>query len=209
MRVVASVAPVAIALAAPVAMVVAGCGGDSVICTVRADPLKCWPDPMHIPQGSVALGTGREAFEDMPDVLALEYGTQNGYDVAANVRMTGFDPGNPQNLLDPGNPRTRIRAFFADTNVPLNFEAGCPFRTAYMPSHAGNYDYELPSGVPVVFEVCWRSDRLIGKRIRIELEVMDDCGGYASDVKTVTLAPPAGYYPMETDTPGCMHAADP
>jgi len=201
---------------APIAIAIAGCGGGSppnvdapLICTARADPAQCWPNPAHIQQGSVTLGTGRAAFEVMPDVLPLEYGTQNGYDVAANVRMTGFDPGNLENLLDAGNPRTRILAFFADTNVPLAYGAGCPFRSAYARSAAGDYDYEFPAGVPVVFEPCWRSDHLIGKQIRIELEVMDDCGHYASDVKIVTLAPPMGPYPMEHDTPGCMHAADP
>src|ERR1041384_5042298 len=104
---------------------IAGCGGDAAICTASAEPSRCWPETAHRPQGSVVLGTGREAFEPMPEVLALEYGTQDGYDVAANVRMSGFAPGNPKNVLDPSNPRTRIRAFFADSDVPLNINAVC------------------------------------------------------------------------------------
>lgn len=202
-----------IALAAMTA--IAGCGGGaaspdaSAICTARADPLQCWPDPAHKPQGSVTLGTGRAAFEAMPDAIPLEYGPQGGFDVVANVRMSGFDPGNLDMLLDPGNPRTRIRAFFADSNIPLNFFAVCPFRQAYRPSQSGDYDYEFPEGVPVIFETCWRSDNLIGRRIRIELELIDDCGGYVSDVKTVTLMPPTDPFPMEHDSPGCMHVADP
>lgn len=195
-------------LVAVVAIVaIAACGDDPAICTEIADPLQCWPDLMHTPQGSVTLGTGRDAFEAMPDALSLEFGAQNGYDVVVNVQMSGFDPGNLQDVIDPGNPRTRILAFFADTNVPLNFFAACPFRTAYKRTTVGEFDYELPAGVAVIFENCWRSDRLIGKQIRIELEVMDNCGGYATDVKTITLAPPTKSYPMETDTPGCMHAA--
>jgi hypothetical protein len=191
---------------------IAGCGGnggDAAVCTLRADPLQCWPDPAHKAQGSVTLGTGRAAFEAMPDTLTLEYGPQGGYDVVANVRMSGFDPGNLDMLLDPGNPRTRIRAFFADSNIPLNFGAVCPFRQAYKPSSGGDFDYEFPEGVPVIFETCWRSNHLIGARIRLELELMDDCGGYATDVKTVTLAAPTGPYPMEDNAPGCMHIADP
>lgn len=183
-----------------------GCGEAPAICNLQADQTICWPDVTRVPHGSVSLGTGRDAFEPMPDVLPLEYGPQNGYDFMVNVRMTGFDPGNPDEILDPSNPRTRIRAFFADTNVPLAFSANCPTRTAYARSSTG--DYEL-GGTAVVFETCWRSDRLFGKQIRIELELLDDCGHYASDTKTVTAAPPTnGMYPIDQGTPGCMHAAD-
>jgi hypothetical protein len=158
-----------------------------------------------MPQGAAILGTGIDAFEPMPDMLPLEYGPQGGFDLVANVRMSGFAPGNPQNILDPGNPRSRIRAFFADTNVPLNYFATCPFRTGYVPSGDRDYDYQLAQGAGIVFEICWRSDRLIGQRIRIELELMDDCGGYTTDTKIVTAAPPTVPYPVEHDTPGCIH----
>jgi hypothetical protein len=197
-------------LALIAAAALAGCGEDPERprCMPVADPTDCWPELATFPQGTATLGTGRAAFEAMPDELPLEYGPQGGFDLVAHVRMTGLYPGNPNNLLDPANPRTRIRAFFADTNIPLDFNARCGGRTAYVPSSAGGYEY--PAGVGVVFELCWRSDRLIGKRIRVELEIMDHCGGYASDVKTVTAAPPTnGMYPMEQDTPGCVHAVDP
>src|SRR5690349_19261281 len=200
-------------VALSIALMIGGCGGarESVdagpMCTAQVDPAECWPDLVHVPQGTVTLGTGRAAFEDMPEMLPLEYGTQGGFDLVANVRMTGFFPGNPENIVDPSNPRTRIRAFFDDTNVPLDAFSRCPTRTAYVPSSAGGY--EFPAGVGVVFELCWRSDRLFGKRIRIELELMDDCGGYASAVKVVTAAPPTRPgYPIEDNTPGCVHATD-
>ena len=188
---------------------IAGCGGDSPICTERVDKAICWPELAHVPQGSAILGTGVHAFEPMPDVLKLEYGPQSGYDVVAHAQMSGFDPGNLQDILTPGNPRTRIRAYFADSNVPLNRFVVCPFRTAYTRAKSGHHDYELPGGVGIIFDVCWRSDRLIGKQVRLELEVMDDCGGYTTDVKTVTLGPPEGDYPIETNTPGCPPVAEP
>jgi hypothetical protein len=199
-------------LALIAAAALAGCGEDppEPSCTPVPSEMggDCWPDIATFPRGTATLGTGRAAFEAVPDELPLEYGPQGGFDLVAHVRMTGFYPGNPDNLLDPANPRTRIRAFFADTNIPLDFNARCGGRTAYVPSAAGGYEY--PAGVGVVFETCWRSDRLIGKRIRIELEIMDDCGGYATDTKTVTAAAPTnGMYPIEQDTPGCMHAVDP
>jgi hypothetical protein len=172
-----------------------------------SDPGPCWPDTLGTPHGAAVLGTGRDAFAAMPAVLPLEYGGQGGFDLVANVRMSGFAPGNLQDLLDPGNPRTRIRAFFADTNVPLNYYAKCPFRTGYMPSGVSDYDYQLPAGVPIVFETCWRSDRLIGARIRIELELLDRAGNYTTDQKIVTAAAPTTPYPPESGTPGCQHVA--
>lgn len=196
-------------LAQIAAAVLAGCGEDppQPHCMPVADPAECWPDLVTFPQGTATLGTGRAAFEPMPDELPLEYGPQGGFDLVANARMTGFYPGNPNNLLDPNNPRTRIRAFFDDTNVPLDISARCGGRTAYLPSSTGGYEY--PAGTSVVFEPCWRSDHLIGKRIRVELEIMDDCGGFATDTKIVTAVPPTnGMYPIEQGTPGCMHAAD-
>jgi hypothetical protein len=163
----------------------------------------CWPATVGPAKGTATLGTGRAAFEDMPDMLPLEYGVQAGFDLVANVRMSGLDPGDPASILAPTNPRTRIRAFFADTNVPLNYEANCPFRTAYVPSGTG--DYQLTMGVAVIFETCWRSDRLIGQRIRVDLELEDDTGGYTADSKTVTAAAPSSGYPIEQGSPGCMH----
>lgn len=139
----------------------------------------------------------------MPQELPLEYGTQDGYNLVAHVRMSGLAPGNPANLFDPVNPRTRIRAFFDESNVALNEYAYCPFRNAYVPSATG--DYELIGAVPIIFETCWRSQNLFGQRIRIELEVVDDTGTYATDVKIVTAVAPTTFYPMEGPSEGCIH----
>jgi hypothetical protein len=165
-------------------------------------PGPCWPEQPLTPQGgSAVLGTGRDGFEPMPDTLPLEYGAQDGFMLVTNVRMSGFEPGNPQDILDRRNPRTRVRAFFEDTNVPLNYYLTCPFRTAYVPDGA---EYRLIEAAPVVFETCWRSVHLFGKRIRVELEITDDSGAYATDVKIVTAAPPTGPY-VEDTGPGCIH----
>src|SRR5437870_334641 len=105
-----------------------GCGNSPKSCLGKVDPAQCWPELATFPQGSAELGTGRDAFEPMPDLVQLEYGPQGGFNVVANVQMTGFAPGNPQNVLDDRNPRTRIREFFADTNVSLDYSVVCPFR---------------------------------------------------------------------------------
>lgn len=166
-------------------------------------PGPCWPEGPTTPHGNVVLGTGYTAYEPMPANLVLEYGVQDGYNFIANVRMSGFDPGNPSDVLDPKNPRTRIRAYFEDGNIPLNFYASCPVRLSYI--DAGGGEYVMQSGIPIIFETCWRSDNLIGKRIRIDLELADAQGRVAVDSKIVTAAPPITDYPMETSSPGCVH----
>lgn len=184
-----------------------GCGDDPPAtqpdAAVDAPAGPCWPEGPRTPRGTALLGTGRNGFEPMPDTLPLEYGTQDGFMLIANVRMSGFAPGNAKDVLDPANPRTRIHAYFADTNVPLNYYASCPFRTPYEESGAG--DYQLVAAVPIVFETCWRSEHLFGKRIRIDLELLDGSGGYTTDVKTVMAAPPLGVHPIDMGTPGCVH----
>ena len=170
-------------------------------------PQPCWPDVTHVPQGSAQLGTGVDGYagyKPMPDVLPLEYGTQDGYNLVAHVRMTGFSPGDPANLFDPRNPRTRIRAYFDDTDVPLNVAAECPFRLGYVPTGTG--EFEMVSAVPVIFDTCWRSDNLIGRPLRIELEMLDGTsGGFTTDTKVVTAAAPVGFYPdQEMNSPGCV-----
>jgi hypothetical protein len=165
----------------------------------------CWPDDGQTPMGSVHLGTGRARFERMPDPLPIEFGFQNGFDLIANVKMSGLDPGNPNDVLDPSNPRSRILAFFADTGIPLNYYAHCPYQIGYVPSPDGDSTETLPIGEGIVFESCWRAQHLIGKRVRIDLYVVDRNGGYATDSVTVTLAAPTGFYPMEGPLPGCVH----
>jgi len=194
-----------------VALLGSGCGDDVSISPDADVPVEldanippgpCWPDVARIPRGSATLGTGRDGFETMPDELPLEYGSQDGFMLIANVRMTGFPPGNAQNILDPANPRTRIHAYFDETNVPLNFYAHCPFRNAYVP--AGS-EYQLVEAAPIIFETCWRSEHLFGKRIRIELELLTDDGAYTTDVKVVTAVAPTSLHPIDQGQPGCIH----
>ncbi len=172
-------------------------------------PRPCWVDEVRVSTGTATLGTGDGRFEPMPEMLPLQHGTQGGYNLVVNVRMGRLAPGNPDNPLDPGNPRTRVHAFFTDTNVPLTLDSHCPFRTAYVPSAGG--DYELSQGIPLLFDNCWRANDLSGRRIRLELELVDATGGYATAVATVTAAAPTGSYPSEPepDAPGCQHAHAP
>ncbi len=199
-----------------IAMTMAGCGSEPVALVDAglppdgdaADagfPNTCPPYVKRQPKGSATLGTGRDAYEPMPEVLPMEYGTQDGFNLVAHVRMTGFDPGDPLDFYNPRNPRTRILAYLHDTNTPLNSSAdpGCPYTLGYVP--VGDGTYQFRDGVAIIFDTCWRAVHLFGKRIRIELEIEDETGGYTHDTRIVTGAPPSdGFYPREPDHLGCQ-----
>lgn len=199
-----------------VVSVLASACGDDPASTVDGGPdvpadaapnVSCWFDNVpRVPHGTLELGTGVYGFEAMPDVLPLAYGSQDGFMLFANVRMSGFSPGDPTNIQDPANPRTRIRAFFADTGVPLNYYAKCPNRIGYEPTDDG--DFELVEAIPVIFETCWRSNHLFGARIRIIAEILEPDGRLARDEKIVTAAPPAEPHAVDQDAPGCKHSLE-
>jgi hypothetical protein len=189
------------------ALVMGGCGSNdaapidaAVDASVDAGP--CWPELARTPKGSAVLGTGRDGFQPMPEDLPLEYGIQDGFMLIAQVKMSGFAPGNPQDVYDPANLRTGIRVFFDETNIPLNFYANCPYRYPYVPG--GGSDYVLYESIPIIFEVCWRSNHLFDERLRIELEIMDNEGGFTTDVKVVTARAPLDPHAID-EGPGCMH----
>lgn len=170
---------------------------DAMVDTPPRGP--CWLDIAKIPRGSAVLGTGRDGYQPMPDEPRLEYGTQDGFMLIASVRMTGFAPGIPWPGADV-NLRTRIQVYFDETNIPLNEAAKCAFQFGYIPF--GN-EFELIEEAPLIFDTCWRSEHLFGKKLRVELEVLDKDGGYATDVKVVTAREPDGVYPVDMGTPGC------
>jgi hypothetical protein len=194
---------------ASVAALACGCDnasatGDAGFDDAPPDAGPCWPSVGESARGAIEIGTGRGSFETMTDPLPIEYGLQDGFDLVANIKMSGLAPGDPSDFLDPDNPRTRVRAYFAATNVPLNFYAQCPFRNGYVPTGDGKYTWR--SGLAIVFETCWRAQHLIGQQVRIDAELVDRDGYFAKSSVTVTLAPPAdGFYPMEPTMPGCVH----
>jgi hypothetical protein len=175
---------------------------DAFPCGVDMTPVSdCWPTVTYVPHGSLTIGMGRGGFSPMPDNAPIEWGFQDGFMFVLAYRMTGFDPGVPQCALDPKNPRTRTRVFFNDSNIPLSTGQSCPVRMPYKEYAPG--EYETVVEVPFVFDLCWRSDTLIGSSLRIEAEILDPATGhYASETRVVTVAPPVNpAYP--TDPGGC------
>lgn len=161
----------------------------------------CWPPLDLEPRGTAELGAGANAFEAVGDELALEYGVSGGFLLTLRSRMTGVEPGNPRDILDPSNPFTRIRGYFVDTGLPLNRLSTCGARFAYQAAAASYFELQVPLQMPI--DLCWDAHHLIGQRIRIELEVADASGGYATDSRIVTLAEPTTPYPIDAGAPGC------
>src|SRR5262249_29652407 len=112
----------------------------------------CWPADGTQPRGTIELGTGTTTYMSMPGQLELEYGTQGGFDIQVNAKMSGLQPGNPAVILDPSNPRTRFRGFYVDTGGPIN-NGLCPFRLGYVP--AGGDMYVFPMGARLLYDVCF------------------------------------------------------
>lgn len=190
-----------------VLLATAACGGtsDSPMgdATVDADipTFHCWPSLQPIPRGTAVLGHGFDAFRPMGDTLPLEYGSQDGFMVKVRTRMSGFLTGGPP-ITNPANPFTRVRAYFADTGQSLQLPSECGMRDWYVQGPSG--EYELFRELAVVFDVCWRMDRLNGARIRIDLDLMDATGTFASDSKVITATEPvAPGYPIDTTPPTC------
>lgn len=192
-----------------VLVMLAACGDGDVVEGDMAPPdadtpdgpsLECWPGDGTLLKGSLTLGTGTDTFVPMPDELQLQHGASGGYSVIVNARMTGLAPGNVENLFDPDNPRTRIRGFFADDNVPISRYSMCPFRLGY---RVVGDAYQLAEPVSIIFETCWHSDQLFNRPIRIEATIMDASGGYAHAANTVVLLPPTWIDPMDAGIPGC------
>jgi hypothetical protein len=175
-------------------------------------PSICWPEAATTPHGSLVLGLPKPPFEDLPTEIPLVWGLQDGFMFLVQVKMKGIAPGDPANL-DVRNPHTRVRAFFDDTDVPLNRYGSCSYRVGYVESSDDSYVAAAPptgsaQDVPVVFETCWRSDRLIGQRIRLEAEIRDASGElYASDTRVVTALEPEAPYIIDHDSPACPEGA--
>jgi hypothetical protein len=167
-------------------------GGDAatIDASIDAPPAgPCWPVDGTTTGGTIQLGGGEGDFVAMPDELPVVFGSQNGYHIPVNARMTGMVPGNQTNVLDPINPRTRFGAFFVDTGEPIN-GAKCPIRLAYKPASDGSAAFDLLVASAVLFEVGLPEDQIFERQVRVVVEIIDHDGTYATDEKVITCKPP-------------------
>jgi hypothetical protein len=156
-----------------------------------SDAGACWPIGKTTPNGTQQLGIGTGDFIPMPDEVNLEYGTQGGFDVPTRGLITGLNPGDPTNVLDPSNPKSEYHAYLM--NGQLAYDNGpCPTTLGYIPNPAGE-GYLSPSTFQARFFECMGPAQLFYKQFMVQGQVIDSTGGYAMAEKVVTVLPPVGW----------------
>lgn len=172
------------------------CGGsaaapDANDAPIDAPPGPCWPIDGTTPRGTIQLGADDEgAFVPMPDELHVIFGPQGGFHMPVHARATSIAPGNPADIFDPGNPRTRFLASFAATGERITL-SDCGIRLGYKPANGSAYD--LVYGHAVLFDVLLSESQVFDQQVRIVLEIIDSSGGYAKDEKVITTRAPVGW----------------
>jgi hypothetical protein len=174
------------------AVAVASCNGDEAPPPNWAEAGEpCWP--LSAKQGgSVQVGTGDIAFQPMPDTLdIIKNGSQGDPFIEIHARIHGMPPGNPDDFLDPRNPRTKLGLVIDETGLALGIE--CPASLGYVPAPDGAYDLIHSLRIGFGFTPL---DTLNNRQARIGIEVVGSNGLYAHDERVVILkAPPAMFAP--------------
>jgi hypothetical protein len=138
-----------------------------------------------MPGGQAELGTGDITFKPLPATISfLRNGSQSDAFLQIHARIRGMEPGDPNNILAPGNPHTKFGAVIDELGLTLGVE--CPASLGYVAApEAGAYDlvHSLRIGLGTT-----PADLVEGKQVRITLEVVSN-GLYAKDEKTATLGP--------------------
>jgi hypothetical protein len=165
-------------------MLLASCG-DNGSPVVDAGP--CWP-LKATPGGQVELGTGDIDFEPMPDMVPIISNTsQSDPYLQVHSRIRGLPPGDPRNLFDPRNPKTKVSAVIPELGLVLGMGIDCPATLGYVASpEPGAFDLS-PHSLRVGFGFGFSVDQASGKQARITIEVVGSNGLYAQAEKLVTL----------------------
>lgn len=170
-------------------LLVAACGGGSGSHDGPAPPMgPCWPlDAM--PGGQVEIGTGEFDFEPLGDMLPIVTSSaQSDPFVRVHARIRGMPPGNPDNLFDPRNPRTKARLEVEGIDMPVTVD--CPASIGYVAApEPGAFDLKHSLSVGFGFMPI---EPFINKQTRVVVEVVGSNGLSARAEKLVTLvmAPP-------------------
>jgi hypothetical protein len=171
-----------------VTLLLASCGGHASQDADAAGPTgPCWPlDAM--PGGQAELGTGDITFVPMSAMIPIiRNASQSDPFLQIHSRIHGLPPGDPDDILDPGNPRTKVGATIDELGLTLGVE--CPASLGYVTSpEAGAFDliHSLRIGLGTI-----PLDQVAGKQVRITLEVVGSNGLYAQDVKMATITLPS------------------
>jgi len=133
----------------------------------------------------VELGTGETEFVPLTEGQELEYirGPQNGFHFFGSMRVSGVDPGNPDDLSDPRNPTTEFQVFRGAERVDLMAS-----RYVQGLDPATGADGHAMIGRLVILD----NDEvptLEGEMVRITVTVTDADGTSVSDERTIVAIP--------------------
>jgi hypothetical protein len=164
-----------------VSLLLASCGSNE---HAAVDAGPCWP-LNATPGGQVELGTGDITFEPMPDVLPIINNlSQSDPYLLVHARIRGLPPGNPGDIFDPRNPKTKVSAAIVDLGLMLGVE--CPASLGYIAApEPGAFDLS-PHSLRLGFG-SFPPDQASGKQARITVEVVGSNGLSAQAEKLVTL----------------------
>lgn len=168
-----------------------GCGDNEA--PVGPDAGPCWPEilPDESSQGArvnlgyVTSGPGGNSTVPLESgsLLALEAGPQGGFHLRFDVQVSGIITGDPTNIRDSQNPRTRLSAYSTE-GTDLD-GITCPTRLAYAPAPSG--DLILPRPYTLVIDE-YQLDAVYGHNIVVAAEVLDADGTYVREEYSVSIA---------------------
>jgi hypothetical protein len=154
----------------------------SVACGETPDETieECWPiDSAVAGAGSIQIGSGLgefAVFQNDEEVL-LEAGGQGGHHIRIVTRIEGLEPGDPTNILDKNNPRTRL-SLLDDNGDPITNSA-CPVRIPYADNGEGTL--ELSRSYSLVFPLDPEILRSFDNQpVTIRAEIIDSKGNFAT-----------------------------
>jgi hypothetical protein len=190
----------------------AGCSGGGGASDAGADgdggSLNCdWPIDSSTEAGEIQIGTGVSAFEPMPEQLRFIRGTQSGTFLIVHSRMKGLEPGNPDDFLEPKNPKTKFSAVLFDGTV---VGRECPSSLGYEPSAEPGY-FERRTFQGLEFLPFAVGQKAFDTTVKLRVEVIDSEGRHASDERDVFCEAPEGWSdagPTDDAGPADAGAAD-
>jgi hypothetical protein len=179
------------ALGASLLLAACGDSGPPTACGVSSGPVlpmePCWPVDVT-PGGQVELGTGDITFEPLPDTLEIiTSSAQSDPFVNVHARIRDLPPGNPCDIFDPHNPRTKVRLVVNGLTFPMGVD--CPATLGYTAARGEPGAFDLVSSLHVGFGDT-KPDQVSGMQAQITVEVVGSDGRYAKDEKLVTLMAP-------------------
>jgi len=166
-------------------LLLASCGGHE---SPAVDAGPCWP-LSATPGGQVELGTGDLTFEPWPATMAIiTSSAQSDPFVNVHSRIRDVPPGNPNDIFDPHNPKTKVSLVVDGLAITFPQGVECPGTLGYVTSPvAGAFDlvhaFHIGFGTTPL-------DQVAGKQARVTVEVVGSDRHYAKDEQLVMLMAP-------------------